>query len=379
MMFTVDRRNFSIALACLLLVAAWMPQRAEAQAGGSAVPFLLIAPNARADGMGEAGGGLADDASAAYWNPGGLAFQKGQEVSLTHSNWLPQFQQSDLFYEYLSYKNHIEDIGGTISASVTYLNLGEFIETSPDGPEEISRFKAYEVGVTAGYATKVMDELGLGLNLRFIRSSLAPFDVQGQGREGVANSVSFDIAALWKPQTLGPLQDRLSVGLNLSNLGPKLTYIDAAQADPLPTNLRLGLGMEVLKSEFNNINIVLDFNRLLVRRYAREDSLSDPPPPDGLPKALITSWGDKGLKRVTLGTGIEYWYGKPKLVAIRFGYFYEHPENGGRRFLTFGAGIRYDIYGFDFSYLYANEENHPLAETLRFTLLISWGNEDEEL
>lgn len=378
MMFTVDRRKLSIVLACVLLLAAWMPQRAEAQAGGSAVPFLLIAPNARADGMGEAGGGLADDASAAYWNPAGLAFQKGQEVSLTHSNWLPQFQQSDLFYEYLSYKNYIEDIGGTITASVTYLNLGEFAETRDD-PTVISTFKAYEVGISAGYATKVMDELGVGMNLRFIRSSLAPFDVQGQGRQGVANGVSFDIAAMWKPKTLGPLEDRLSVGLNLSNLGPKLTYIDAAQADPLPTNLRLGFGVNVLKSDYNNIDFVLDFNRLLVRRYPKPDSLTDAPPPDGLPKAIFSAWEDKGLKRVTLATGVEYWYGKPKLVAIRFGYFYEHPENGGRRFLTFGAGIRYDIYGFDFSYLYANEENHPLAETLRFTLLISWGNEEEDL
>lgn len=377
------RRGLPFALFVILVGLCLMPLPTHAQ-GESAVPFLLIAPNARADGMGEAGGALADDASAVFWNPAGLAFQNGQEISLTHSNWLPAFQQPDLFYDYLSYRNNIPSWGGTFAASVTYLSLGEFNETGPNDPTILSTFKAFEAAITAGYAAKVVPDLGVGVNMRYIHSSLAPFNVQGQDRKGVASTVSFDVSTLWRPQSLeipfiGNIGDRFSAGVNLSNLGPKMTYIDADQADPLPTNLRLGLSARVIKSEFNNIDLVLDFTRLLVRRYpAVLDSLGDvvaTPQPDGLPKALVTAWAKEngGLRKVQIATGLEYWYGRPKLIAIRFGYFYENPNFGNRKFETFGAGIRYDVYGFDFSYIHTIEETAPLSETLRFTLLIAWG------
>ncbi len=376
MAFTKSGRVSLVVLFALLVMGTLAPHALFGQ-GESAVPFLLIAPNARADAMGESGAALADDASASFWNPAALAFLPGQEISLTHSAWLPQFQQSDLFYDYLAYRNHLDDWGGTLGASVTYLSLGEFNETTPDGPEVINTFRAYELAATLGYAMKVTNDFGVGLNLRFIHSSLAPFNVQGQDRQGVASSISFDLATLWKPTGLGDIGDRVSVGLNLSNLGPKLTYIDAEQADPLPTNLRLGIAANIVKSEYNNMNIVVDFARLLVRRYPQitdsNGTVITSPQPDNFYKAIFTSWGDGGLKKVTIGTGIEYWYGAPKLVALRFGYFYENPNYGGRKFMTFGAGVRYDVYGFDFSYLSAIEENHPLSETLRFTLLIAWG------
>ncbi len=384
MALTKKGNMLSRVMMVLVAVIVLAPHSLKAQ-GESAVPFLLIAPNARADGMGEAGAALSDDGAASFWNPAGLAFQKGQEVSITHSNWLPQFQLSDLFYEYFSYKNHIEDISGTVSASIIYLNLGEFVETGPNDPTVLGTFKAFEFAVTGGYATKIFDDFGLGLNLRYIHSSLANFDVQRQGKKGVASTVSFDIGGLWEPKDLGVFEDRLSLGLNLSNLGPKLTYIQQSQADPLPTNLRLGIAAKIVKSEFNNITAVVDFSRLLVRRYPADTTFTSSgaiasvrdPYVDDLPKSIFTAWGDAGLKKVTIATGIEYWYGAPRLVALRFGYFYEHPQYGNRKFLTFGAGIRYDIYAFDFSYLSAVEENHPLGETLRFTLSIAWGADEE--
>ncbi|MBI3189749.1 MAG: type IX secretion system outer membrane channel protein PorV [Ignavibacteriales bacterium] len=375
----------------LMMLALLAPNSVWAQAGGSAVPFLLIAPDARADGMGESGGAIADDATAISWNPAGLAFQRGRDASLTHSSWLPQFNQSDLFYEYVAGKMYMPEIGGTIAGSITYLNLGEFVRTEND-PTPLDTWKAYEFAVTAGYATQVFEDLGIGLNLRYIRSSLAPFEVQGQGREGVANTFSFDIATMWRPTSLvlpfiGDIEDRFRVGLNLSNLGPKVTYIDAAQADPLPTNLRFSLGVQILKSQYNNLTIAADFSRLLIRRYPEVKTYTDldslgnivdstqftkiDPYVDDLPKALITTWDqDNVWKNFTIGGGFEYWYGSPRLIALRWGYFYEHPENGNRKFMTFGAGIRYSVFGFDFSYLSAVEENHPLGETLRFTLLV---------
>jgi hypothetical protein len=373
----------SLLILSLILFFVLLATEVGRAQGETAVPFLEIAPNARADGMGEAGGALADDASASHWNPAGLAFLTGQEVSITHSNWLPQFQQSDLFYDYLAYRNHIDDWGGTIGATITYLSLGEFTITGND-PTPLGTFKAYELAVTGGYSTKILNDLGIGLNLRYIRSDLAPFNVQNQQREGIASTISFDISTLWKPEVLdipfiGDVGGRFNMGVNLSNLGPKITYIDAAQADPLPTNLCLAFAAEVVKTEYNSVNLVLDFNRLLVRRRDVVDSTGAvvSSEVDNLPKSLITAWGDGGLQKVTIGTGMEYWYGAPKLIALRVGYFYESPEYGGRKFLTFGAGIRYDIYGFDFSYLSANTDSSPLAETLRFTLSIAWGGEKE--
>lgn len=349
---------------------------AFAQGGTSAVPFLLISPNSRASGMGEAGAGVADDAGSIYWNPAGLAFLKGSEVSITHANWLPQFHLSDLFYDYLNYRQDVPEWGGSIAGSVTYLNLGEFTITDETGPIPKGQFKAFEVAATVGFGTTITDNWGIGMNLRFINSSLSPIGTGSEQGNGIAYDMSFDIATLYKPKSLVipftdvDLGDVFSVGVNLSNLGPKITYIDAAQADPLPTSLRVGFGITPIKDEFNSFVIALDFARLLVHRNGAQ---SDP-----LPKSLITSWTGPGVNGVLRSTntsvGFEYWYNK--LIALRMGYFYEDPDYGNRKFMTFGAGIRYDIYGFDFSYISASDQNSPLSDTLRFTLLIIWGATD---
>ena len=370
---------FGMTLAMTILFV--VPQTSLAQ-GESAVPFLLISPNSRSSGIGEAGTGTVDDASAIFWNPAGLAFLKGQEISITHANWLPQFHQSDLFYDYLNYRQDIEEIGGTIGASVTYLNLGEFIRTSSSGPQEIGRFKAFEFAVTAGYATKVFDDFALGVNIRYIHSALSPIGTENEQGNGIARTVSFDLAAMYKPTELevpfiGDIGKSFSAGINLSNMGPKVTYIDAAQADPLPTQLRLGLGFKLLDDEYNQMTYSLDFSRLLVRRYAeiKDDSghVVRAASVDPFYKAIFTAWGDgSGLRKINTSMGVEYWYGSPKLIALRVGHFFEDPGFGNRNFWTFGAGIRYDIYGFDFSYISA-AENHPLSDTIRFSLLIGWG------
>ncbi len=370
-MFTVKGlRRTALFLALLPAVAAVLPGGASAQPGASAVPFLLIAPTSRASGLGESGTGTVDDASAIYWNPGALAFMDGQEVSITHANWLPQFQLPDLFYDYLNFRMHIDGIGGTIGAAVTYLNLGEFTLTNSSGPTPIGTFKSYEYAFTVGYATKAYDDLGIGLNLRFIHSALSPIGTESEKGNGIASTVAVDLAFMYRPEhlqvpLLGDLGKRFSMGMNLTNLGPKVTYVDAAQADPLPTDLRFGLGYKFLSDDYNTLQASLDFTRLLVRRHPDGSS-------DALPKSLFTAWGDGGVRQVVVSGGMEYWYGAPRLLALRIGYFYENPQYGNRKFLTFGAGIRYDIYGFDFSYISASQDE-PLSDTIRFSLLIAWG------
>lgn len=349
--------------------------------GEAAVPFLLIAPGARAGGMGEAGVALATDATAIYWNPAGLAFQyedpdvdfKG-EASFMHVNWLPQFNFSDLFYDYFAARYYVEEIDGMVGLGLTYLNLGENVWTDATG-KELDTFDSKEYAITAGYATKLEDNLGIGLNLKFIRSELVPsfVEVGAENRGGNATSFAVDVGVLWTP-AYEIFENRLNVGANLSNFGPEVTYINEDQADPLPTNLRLGFSYKVLDDEFNKITIIYDANRLLVVRNEADSLSGKEEQPDGVFKAVFYSSWVKGslserLRKFTHSLGLEYWYGN--LIALRAGYFYEDPDFGDRNFITFGGGIKYDIFGIDFGYISA-EEDHPLSDTMRFSVSVQF-------
>lgn len=332
--------------------------------GEAAVPFLLLAPDSRFAGLGESGTGLADNSSAIFWNPAGIAFQTGSEVGITHANWLPQFNL-DLSYDYVTFRHYLESIDGSVTASLTYMNYGKFQRTGSSGPEIIGTFNSFDIGATVGYATKLGTDWGLGFNFRFIYSNLSDQPTENEVGSGVASTVSFDVGGMWRPQ--GFLDGNFSVGMNLSNVGPDISYIDQAQADPLPTNMRLGLAYRILQDEYNSLTIVADMSKLLVNRKSSlvsGDTTNAPVENDF-------------VKSIEFSGGAEYWYGNPEdfMFAVRAGYFYEDPNYGARNFLTFGAGIKYDIYGFDFSYIStvgSNSENHPLDGTLRFSLVIGW-------
>lgn len=360
--------------------------------GEAAVPFLLLAPDSRAGGIGESGSGLADNSAAIFWNPAGIAFLSGTEVSITHSNWLPQFNL-DLFYDYLTFRQYIDDLGGSVTASITYMNFGEFVRTGEADPTPLGTFRSFDAALTLGYATKVSSDWGLGFNFRIIHSRLSDQSVGEEQGKGVATSVSFDVATMWRPKNFViPLIDeniggKFSLGINLSNMGPKIYYIDKAQADPIPTNFRLGFAYQIISDEFNSLIYTLDFSKLLVNKSTKQipfgDSTKTVSESDEWYKAIFTAWGNKPfreeLRDIVTSMGLEYWYGTPGdfLFALRTGFFYEDPSYGNRKFVTFGAGIRYDIYGFDFSYIttsvFKGGENHPLSDTLRFTVLIGWG------
>lgn len=351
----------------LLALVLGLSHPALSQVTTSAVPFLLIAPNSRAGGMGESGAAIADDVWAWFWNPAGYAFQQGSEIGLSHANWLPGFGLSDLWIAHLAYKMPVEEIDGTIATAITYLNLGEFNRRDAAN-NDLGTFKGYEFAVTAGYSTRLSEETGLGINGRFIYSRLAPFGTELEQGSGIASGFAFDAGFMWRPHMIPftdvDLSQRFSLGINISNIGPNLTYIDEAQADPLPMNFRLGLGYIYPIDDYNSFSLNFELNKLLVHR----DSTGTDP----FYKAFFTSWTQGSFSDIIRSFGVEYWYGAPKLIALRFGYFYEDPSAGNRKFWTFGAGIRHDIFGFDFSYI-AGEENHPLSETLRFSLLITWG------
>lgn len=373
-------KNVSMLFILVALILS-LGNRIEAQ-GEAGVPFLLLAPDSRAGGIGESGSGLADNSAAIFWNPAGIAFLSGSEFSFTHSNWLPQFNL-DLFYDYATYYKYIEDIGGSITTSITYMNFGEFVRTGEDSPIELGTFRSFDAALTLGYATKLSNDWGLGFNFRLIHSRLSD---SGAGKEigsGVSTTVSFDIATMWRPEhldlpLLGDIGNNFSVGFNLSNLGPKIYYMQQAQADPIPTNLRVGFAARIFEDEYNSLTYTLDFSRLLIGVADSADKRPE------FYEAIFSSWTDRSftevLKTINTSMGMEYWYGIPSdfMFALRFGFFYEDPNHGNRKFVTLGAGVRYDLFGFDFSYIttdiFKGTENHPLSNTLRFTLLVGWGS-----
>jgi opacity protein-like surface antigen len=271
---------------------------------------------------------------------------------------LPQLAP-DLYYEFGAFKMPVEGIG-TFGFNVTYINYGEQIWTGEDSPEELGRFYSYEFAIAAHYATLLNPNLSIGISGRYIRSSLSDVPIQAAKDPGKANAFAVDLSVLYKT----PWARGLSLGANLSNMGPKVTYVDAAQADPLPTTLSLGAAYRLVDTEFNKLTFVFQADKELVRRY--KDGTSDP-----FYKAIFTSWTDDPIseefKEWIVGGGVEYWYSN--LIALRAGYHYD--EVGKVKFPSFGAGIQYHLYRFDFGYV-AAAEGHPLAGTMRFSLSIGF-------
>jgi len=342
-----------VAIASLLLILVVFTQQALA-VSEAAVPFLLISPGARPAGMGEAFVAVANDASAVFWNPAGLAYQTGREITFMHANWLPGLTD-DLFYEFLAYKMSIEGVG-TIGFNVVYLNLGKQMRTSSTG-QELGEFNSSEYAISASYGDTIADNLAMGLTLRFIYSSLSPYGAGTERGSGTASGFAFDVGLLYN---FPFLNNRLSWGMNLSNMGPKIAYIDEDQADPLPTNLKTGFAFKLVDQKYNKITLTADINKLLVT--PRKGSKADP-----FLKAIVTSWYDDPcqteLDKITRSVGVEYWYSD--LFALRTGYY--HDKEGKVHYFSFGAGIKYASYGFDFGYV-AAEKGHPLADTMRFSL-----------
>ncbi len=386
--------TFRINFALLILFASGgLVQTSTAQTGAAAVVFLMIEPDSRAAGMGNAGVAIADNANAIFWNPAGLADQVGTELALTHSNWLPELTP-DLFFEYLVGKYHIEN-WGTLGGHITFLNLGEH-EYRDELNNDLGTFRSYDLSVGVSYGFKATDNFSLGTGVRWIRSNLASVDVGAQeSQPGV--SVGVDIAAMYKfpPFLLGSMIGNYSLGLNLANMGPKIQYSDSEQADPIPTVMRFGQALTLDFDSYNKITLATDVTKMLVRQRSTETCIDENNPEtcitefssDPFYRAIFSAWSPieilssavnseeqefqnlTVLDQLLISTGFEYWYND--LFAIRGGYFYENPYNGNREFLTFGAGIRYNIVGVDFSYVVALKENHPLSDTMRFSLLLN--------
>lgn len=427
----------------------------------TAVPFLIITPDARAGALGDCGVASSPDAASIHWNPAKLAFsENNMGFAVSYTPWLRKLVP-DINLAYLSGygkfgKKKLQAVGG----SLRYFSLGDITFTDNVG-NIIGNFRPNEFALDFAYARKLSDYFSMGVALRYVNSNLTGgISVEGAATKAAqagAGDVSFFYT---NPKIkIKDLKTELNIGLNISNIGNKVSYTNTSEKDFIPTNLRLGFSYKLNVDEYNSIAIMADVNKLLVptnptrdmrqnvpnpiefipdnREYipsdgstgtinqgvgninntspiafrndpyskGHKDSIPNPnlggqmpnpefgadmPNPNYLEitagkdpnvsviSGIFQSFGDAPLgfkeemRELTYSIGLEYWYNK--MFSVRAGYFGEHVTKGNRKYVTLGAGIRYNVFGLDFAYLIPTQQRHPLENTLRFTLTFDFAN-----
>lgn len=356
----------------------------------TAVPFLNFAPDSRHSGMGDVGVATSPDANSAHWNAGKLAFiEDDMGFSLSYSPWLGRLVP-DMSLNYLTGYKRIDNVSA-FGLDLRYFNMGDIQLTDTRG-NPLGDFSPRDIAIGGTYSRKLSDNLSLGISARFIHSNLSGNLSSAGGNESRPGvSIGTDVGVYHTSEIiLSDKEANFSWGVNLSNIGPKITYNSAEDLDYLPTNLKFGSALQIPMDELNTITLALDFNKMLVPtpplyevdengQLVLDPNTNEPviaagkDPTRPLISGMFGSPFDapdgfrEEIQEVMVSFGTEYSYDDK--FALRAGYFYENPKKGGRRYFTMGVGFKFNRLGFDFSYLVPQVQNHPLAETLRFTLL----------
>lgn len=349
----------------------------ELNAIQTVVPFLTIAPDSRAGGMGDAGVATSPDVFSMHWNPAKFAFIDGKGgIGLSYSPWLRTLVP-DINIALLSGYSRI-DKKQVLSSSLLYSSLGDVPFTDEFGNLERT-FTPNEFSFDAGYARLFTDNLSGGIAFRFIYSNLTGGSYSGGVATKPGISFAADISGYYnKDISVFDKKGLLAFGLNFSNIGSKMSYSDSQTSDFIPMNMRLGSSFTVDLDSYNKITLSLDLNKLLVPTppiysSSNPDSIIAGKDPNvAVPVAIFQSFYDapggfnEEIHELTWSIGAEYLYNN--IFAVRSGYFHEHETKGNRKYFTAGAGFRLNAFTLDFSYLMPLVQNHPLAKTLRFSL-----------
>lgn len=349
----------------------------ELNAIQTVVPFLTIAPDSRAGGMGDAGVATSADVYSMHWNPAKFAFIDGKGgIGLSYSPWLRTLVP-DINIALLSGYTRI-DRKQVLSSSLLYSSLGDVPFTDEFGNLERT-FTPNEFSLDAGYARLFTDNLSGGIAFRFIYSNLTGGSYSGGVATKPGISIAADIAGYYnKDISLFDKDGLFAFGLNFSNIGSKMSYSDSQTSDFIPMNMRLGTSVTIDLDSYNAITLSFDLNKLLVPTppiYSSSNAdsiIAGKDPNVAVPVAIFQSFYDapggfkEEMREITYSAGAEYLYNK--IFAIRGGYFHEHETKGNRKYFTAGAGFRLNAFTLDFSYLMPLVQNHPLGRTLRFSL-----------
>lgn len=342
------------------------------------VPFLLITPDARSAGMGELGVATSADVYSQQWNPAKYVFsEKSQGVGISYTPYLSKLVD-DIFLANITYfsKNTERSAWG---ASLKYFSLGDIQFNDLIGNTIVQQGieRPNELTLDISYGLLLNEKFSLAVAGRFIRSDLK---VSSDVDATPASTIGVDIAAYYQGEVfdLGENKARMRHGINISNIGPRLKYDEGGQKNYIPTNLRIGSGLDLILDTNNAINFNFELNKLLVPSpiavYGDSGEFQGYQQPDiTFLKGIFESFSDapggfnEEMKEITWATGVEYVF--QNSFALRTGYFNESLEKGSRRFLTLGAGFQLDFAAIDISYLFSTSRiRNPLENTLRFSL-----------
>jgi hypothetical protein len=381
------RKYFYLSVFILLMSLSVLGQ-SNSRVITTGVPFLLITPDARSAGMGELGVATSADVYSQQWNPAKYVFaEKSQGLGVSYTPYLSKLVD-DIFLANITYytKNTERSAWG---ASLKYFSLGDiqFNDLVANTIVQQGIERPNELTLDISYGLKLNEKFSLAVAGRFIRSDLKlSSDVDATP----ASTLGVDIATFYKGDVfdLGNNKGRMRYGMNISNIGPRLKYDEGGQKNYIPTNLRIGTGLDLIIDANNTLNFNLEFNKLLVPSpvaVIENGEIQGYQQPDiTFIKGIFESFNDapggfsEELKEITWATGIEYVF--QDSFALRTGYFNESLEKGSRRFLTFGAGFRLDFANIDISYLFSTSKiRNPLENTLRFSLNFNLSGGDQLL
>ena len=372
-----------VIIACVILM---LPMKMAAQDKANmfnpintSVTSQTIAPDARAAGMGDVGVATDPDVVSQYWNPAKYPFTISRAgVALNYTPWLRQLV-SDIDLAYLVGYYRIGDYSA-VSGSLRYFSLGEVYTNSSMTGEDDMTINPYEMSLDVAYSLMLSEHFSISAGVRWIYSDLT-YDYTEDTSPGSAFAA--DISMYYQNYiNLGPRECQLGLGLNVSNIGSKITFGGDDNSEFIPTNLRLGASLMIPIDEYNRFTIAADANKLLVPTYPKQnEGESTEDYTERVQKdyydvssisGIFKSFGDapngfkEELQEIQWSVGAEYIYNDK--FALRAGYHHESENKGNRKYFTVGAGFRMNVFSLDAGYVIATAKSNPLDQTLRFTL-----------
>jgi hypothetical protein len=348
----------------------------------TAVPILGVSPDSRSGAMGDVGVAISPDVNAIHWNPAKLAFLEDKYgFSLSYTPWLQRIVP-DINLAYLTGYYRLDE-RNVVGASLKVFSLGK-IDLRGNSNDEQGTYNPNELAFDLTYARSFGENFSLGTAVRYIHSNLfnGAFNIGQDTKPGT--SIAADVSGYYKNETeILNTPALLAFGLNISNIGNKMSYSDNDNGTQqfLPTNMRLGGATTFHLDDMSDFTVALDLNKLLVPTpdfvIDANGKPVDKNKDKSVPAGIFGSFSDapggfkEEMQEISYSAGLEYWYNKQ--FALRTGYFYENPNKGNRKYLTLGAGLRYNVVDINLSYLLATQNTSPLAQTLRFSLIFNFG------
>ena len=369
-------RLYILALLTLLALPAAAQKEDFFNPVNTSVTSQTIAPDARSAGLGDVGVATDPDVVSQYWNPAKYPFTISRAgVALNYTPWLRELV-NDMDLAYLAGYYRIGDYSA-VSASLRYFSLGEvFLGTSDDA----MTINPYEMSLDVAYSLMLSETFSIGAAVRWIYSDLT-YDYTSDTAPGSAFAA--DLACYYQNYiNLGQRECQLGLGLNISNIGSKISFGGDSNSEFIPTNMRLGASLMIPIDEYNRFTIAADANKLLVPTYPKqEDGESTEDYQERVQKnyydvssisGIFKSFGDapgglkEELQEVQWSVGGEYVYHDK--FALRAGYHHESANKGNRKYFTVGAGFKMSVFSLDAGYVIATAKSNPLDQTLRFSL-----------